>query len=127
MKMEHFDVYKGEIVNTPTTFKQKIIRTVTITVLIGAAIFAALALASPGRADSNSYLSALAVAGYVGSDQGWINRGWDICQLENAGVPQSVIASKIVATTGAGIYTADAYEVIGIANVHLCYSGNSVA
>lgn len=81
-------------------------------------------LASPdARADNTSFVDQMRIAGYVGADRALLQWGYQVCQLEARGIPKSLIASKIVMSTGSGIYTADAYEIIGIANDELCYSG----
>ena len=125
--MDHVVVSNGEIVSHPSTRRRKWL-TRTLTVLVGlGAILAAMWNATPAHADTNSYLARLASAGYTGPVMKWTNLGYDVCQLQAAGVPIILIANKIVATTGSGIYTADAYEIIGIANDELCYSSGAFA
>lgn len=79
-----------------------------------------LFFSAPAHADAHSYVVSLANAGYTGPVVKWLSMGYDICSLEAHGVPASLIASKIVVTTGEGIYSADAYEIIGITNAELC-------
>lgn len=97
------------------------VRTMLAAIALGGLSVMALMVSPPAKADVNSYLSSLGDAGYNSYKTAtWMNIGNDICQLEAAGVPKSIIASKVVVTTGSGIYTADAYEIIGIANANLC-------
>lgn len=120
--MKHISVYKGEIVDTPLTRRQKIRVRIGLVLMVAGAILGAMWLATPqANADAVSYVTRLANAGYTGPVGTWVSIGFDICRLQANGVGQDLIASKIVLTTGAGIYTADAYEIIGIANEELCY------
>ena len=91
------------------------------TIAIAAAILGAMYIASPdAKADTTTYLTALRNAGYTGSDAGWVSRGYEICRQQAAGAPTESIVRRIVLTTGSGIYSADAYEIIGIVNAYLC-------
>jgi hypothetical protein len=123
--MDHAIIHRGEMVSAPLNRRTVIRNRILLALAILAALASASLLASPDAKASNmTYLYALADAGYRGSDAAWLDTGYDICQLQAAGVDTSLIASKIVVTTGSGIYTADAYEIIGIANMHLCFAGN---
>ena len=115
-------VRNGVIVDArPRAVKKWLVRLWFTMLVIGAAL-GAMALAEPpqAKADEDSYAYALARAGYNGPIVSWVARGHTICRLQAEGTPLSAIAIGIVATTGSGIYTEDAYEIIGIANDHLC-------
>jgi hypothetical protein len=104
--------------------KEKL-RQILVSMFVGATIVFGLYVvllfsASDSKADETSYLNTLANSGYTGPIYKWVNMGYDICQLEARGIPLSAIASKIVLTTGSGIYMADAYEIILITNSELC-------
>lgn len=72
------------------------------------------------NADLESYLRTLAGEGYDGPIEFWTRLGNGICAAQRAGHSAHDIAVYIVTHTGRGIYMEDGYEVIGIANDHLC-------
>jgi hypothetical protein len=123
----HLIVSKGNIVNAKT-MRIRTVRTVITRILltlmaIGAAL-AAMAIAQPpaAHADMVNYPSRLQDAGYTGPITKWMNTGNAICRLEAQGYSRSDIAVGIVATTGAGIYRAEALEIIQIADEELCFT-----
>lgn len=124
--MEHFTVNNGKMVDTPKTKSQKFWTRMFLFLMVAGAGIAAMFIAAPdANADMNSYLQRLANLGYTGPIVKWEAMGNAICQMQGK-YTTAQIAYAIVATTGAGIYTEDAYEIIGVANDELCY-GRSVA
>lgn len=122
----------GERIAAPPTAKRQKFKTIRNRIACGLvitiAVITAMLLASPNsRADTNSYLDRLSDAGYTGPINGWVNMGNRICTAQALAISNSLIAIEIVAKTGAGIYTADAYEIIDIADDELCPSIRSVA
>lgn len=124
----HYVIHKGKIVSSPRTKLQRI-RTGVLTALVTAiAVIVATMLSSPNaHADTNTYLGRLSDAGYTGPIDAWVNMGRRICTAQALAISNSLIALEIVAKTGSGIYTSDAYEIIDIADDELCPSIRSVA
>ena len=118
---EYVRVINGRIV-PQSTWKARL----ALCVLVLSALAVAGLLASPdASADRGSFLQKLDEAGYYGPVARWVNTGYAICNAQSVGVPNSVIASTIVANTGPGIYTTEAYEIIIITNQELCASNGA--
>lgn len=116
---EYVRVINGRIV-PQSTWKARL----ALCALVLSALAVAGLLASPdASADSGSYLQRLVNAGYDGPVDVWMRIGYAICNAQSGGVSNYSIAQTIVANTGAGIYTAEAYEIIAITNQELC-TGN---
>lgn len=117
---EYVRVVNGRIV-AQSTWKARL----ALCALVLSALAVAGLLASPdASADRGSYLQRLVNAGFYGStEDSWVQMGYAICNAQSGGVSNYSIAQTIVANTGAGIYTAEAYEIITIANQELC-TGN---
>ena len=78
-------------------------------VIFGLAMFAACV---PAKADMNSFLQTLANKGYTGPIANWEKMGIQICLAQAQGYDARTIARAIVASTGTGIYSEEAYEII---------------
>ena len=100
-----------------------------LVVLSAIAIFGLVMFAActPAKADMNSFLTALANKGYTGPIATWERMGNQICQAQAQGYDARTIARAIVASTGTGIYSEEAYEIISIANRELCINGGTPA
>ena len=124
--MNQFTVSNGEIVSTPSTRQQKLrTRILTFLLALGAILSAGLLASPESHADANSYINRLEEAGYTGPVSTWIEIGQYVCNAQARGQHRWVIARTIVLNTGAGVYTADANEVIDIANAEYCYLFNT--
>lgn len=120
MNQEYLQIDRGEIVGLrPRRYK----RILWIMVGIATAMVAMLLASPEADADANSYIVQLVNAGYDGPVDVWMRIGYAICNAQSGGVSNYSIAQTIVANTGAGIYTAEAYEIIAITNQELC-TGN---
>ena len=100
-----------------------------LVVIAGIAIFglAMFAACVPAKADMNSFLQTLANKGYTGPIANWEKMGNQICLAQAQGYDARTIARAIVVSTGTGIYSEEAYEIISIANRELCIHGGSPA
>ena len=98
-----------------------------LVVIAGIAIFglAMFAACVPAKADMNSFLQTLANKGYTGPIANWEKMGNQICLAQAQGYDSRTIARAIVAATGTGIYSEEAYEIIAIANQELCINGGT--
>lgn len=121
MNQEYLQIDCGEIVGLrPRRYK----RILWIMVVIATAMVAMLLASPEADADANSYIVQLVDAGFYGStEDSWVQMGYAICNAQSGGLSNSGIAVTIVANTGPGIYTAEAYEIIAITNQELC-TGN---
>ena len=121
--MKHLIVHKGTITNASEMRNRLWTRILLALLTIGAAL-GAMALADPyeAHADTNGYLTRLAEAGYTGPTSKWLHTGYAVCSLIARGYATDDIATGIVATTGAGIYHAEALEIMWIAEQELCYT-----
>lgn len=118
---DHFTVSRGNMVQTPRAKNQKLRTRIGLGLLVVGAGIAAMLIATPkAHADMDGYLTRLANSGYQGPIWKWQRMGYQICAAEAAGYSRGQIAGIIVATTGANIYTADAFEIIQIADEELC-------
>lgn len=123
---DHFVISNGNVVAHPLTKRQRFIRRAACAAIAFIAAIGSMLLASPGvaHADRYTYLDRLVDAGFYGSTEDlWVQMGYAICNAQSGGVSNASIAADIVANTGAGIYTAEAYEIIYITNQELC-TGN---
>lgn len=124
----HYVIHKGKIVSSPRTKFQRIRTRILFGILTAVTAGLAAFISTPNaHADTNSYLDRLSDAGYTGPINAWVNMGNRICTAQALAISNSLIALEIVAKTGTGIYTSDAYEIIDIADDELCPSIRSVA
>lgn len=119
---EHFVIHKGSVVAHPLTKRQRFIRRAALVALASIAAIGSMLSASPGvaHADANSYLKKLAEAGYYGNNSKWHELGWAVCRAQSAGVPDFDIAQVLASSSMPGVYLAEGYEIIQIANDELC-------
>jgi len=79
------------------------------------------------RATPINYLNRLEALGFYGSSAKFLQLGQFVCSAEARGQNHNVIVGLIIINTDEGIYSAEAEEIIQIANEELCAPGGFVA
>lgn len=72
------------------------------------------------HADESSYLNALSAAGYYGPIQHWLNIGYTVCAMTDAGATIGQEATVVYRNTNDSVGWDSATRVVELANVYLC-------
>lgn len=97
-----------------------------------AAVAAAAAIAVAGAPAANasvdSYIWDLEMSpyGFYGPKSTYIAIGYGVCHRIDAGFTQWRLTTWVVASTGIGIYTAQAQYIVEAAEIHLCTAPTEV-